>query len=55
MVAADEPATSRDIVVGGASAGDVEALRAMVGALPGNLPAAVLVVLRSEDGERATE
>lgn len=45
--------TRRDIVVIGASAGGVQALQRLVGALPGNFPAAVFVVLHIWPGSQS--
>jgi two-component system chemotaxis response regulator CheB len=47
-----QPTANRDIIVVGASAGGVDALRTMVAGLPADLPAAVFVVLHVGEASR---
>src|SRR5438445_11264481 len=47
-----QPTANRDIIVVGASAGGVDALRTLVAGLPADLPAAVFVVLHVGEASR---
>ena len=46
---ADPESSNRDVIVIGASAGGIEALRELLGGLPGDLPAALFVVLHTAE------
>jgi two-component system, chemotaxis family, protein-glutamate methylesterase/glutaminase len=45
----DPESSTRDVIVIGASAGGIEALRELLGGLPGDLPAALFVVLHTAE------